>query len=363
MFMTAPSAPVPVRTILATIGFVLLTWIAVLTVMKVERVIVWLVVSLFLATALWPLVDVTQRRGRMPRSMAVLAVFILGGLLLAAVIALLVTPIVTQGKDFADQLPTYVDQAKQGKGPVGDLVQRFHIDTYVAQHKEQLKDQALGLGTSATHVLGVIASTLTAILSIVVMTFLILLEGPRLLDSALGTLDDDRRERVERVGRDCARSVTGYMAGNLVISVICGTLTYVTLVLTGVPYAGVIAVFVAIADLVPLIGATIGAILGVGVAFLHSVPAGIIAIIFFVVYQQVENHLLQPVVLSRTVKINPLVVLVSILVGVELAGILGALLAIPVAGIVQVVLRDVLDTRRSTRQGVRNVSSKASRPV
>ncbi|MCW2674390.1 MAG: putative PurR-regulated permease PerM [Frankiales bacterium] len=346
MFMTAPGAPVPVRTILATIGFVLLTYVAVLAVMKVERVIVWLVVSLFLATALWPLVGLIERHARIPRSVAVLTVFLIGGLLLAVVIALLVAPIVTQGKEFADQLPTYVDQAKQGKGPVGDLVKRFHIDTYVTTHQEQLKQQALGLGTSATHVLGVVASTLAAILSIVVMTFLILLEGPRMLAGALGTLDDDRRERVERVGRDCARSVTGYIAGNLLISVICGTLTYITLLVTGVPYAGVIAVFVAITDLLPLIGATIGAILGVGVAFLHSVTAGVIAIIFFVVYQQVENHLLQPVVLSRTVKINPLVVLVSILFGVELAGILGALLAIPVAGIVQVVIRDVHASRQ-----------------
>jgi predicted PurR-regulated permease PerM len=194
-------------------------------------------------------------------------------------------------------------------------------------------------------VLSTIASTLAAVVSIVVLTFLLLLEGPRLLGNGLGSLSEERRDRVERVGRDCARSVTGYMAGNLVISVICGTLTFTVLAIMGVPYAGVIAVFVAIADLIPLIGATIGAVLGIAVAFLHSVPAGIVAVIFFVVYQQLENHLLQPVVLSRTVKINPLVVLVSILLGVELAGILGALLAIPVAGIIQVVLRDFYDER------------------
>jgi predicted PurR-regulated permease PerM len=344
--MTAPLSPVPVRTILATIGLVLATAVAVLFVMKVEKVIVWLLVSLFLTTALWPLVDLAQRRLRAPRSAAVLAVFVVGGIVVAGVVALLVLPLVTQGKDFADQLPAYVDQAKHGEGPVGDLVQRFHIDTYVQDHREQLKNQALGLGTSATHVLSTIASTLAAVVSIIVLTFLMLLEGPRLLDSGLSALSPERRERVERVGRDCARSVTGYMAGNLVISVVCGVLTYAVLAVLGVPYSGVIAVFVALADLIPLIGATIGAVIACSVAFLHSVTAGVVAVVFFVVYQQLENHLLQPVVLSRTVKINPLVVLVSILLGVELAGILGTLLAIPAAGIVQVVLRDVYDVRR-----------------
>ena len=346
--MPARREQVPVRTILATIGLVLATVVAVVIVMKVAKVLVWLGVSAFLATALWPLVDLAERRLRAPRSIAVLAVFVVGGLVLGGVLALLVAPIITQGKDFADQLPSYVDDAKHGQGPVGDLVQRFHIDTYVAEHKDELKQQALGLGTSATHVLSTIASTVAAVVSIAVLTFLLLLEGPRLLDSGLGSLSDERRERVERVGRDCARSVTGYMAGNLVISVICGFLTFVTLTLVGVPYAGVISVFVAIADLIPLIGATIGAVIACSVAFLHSVTAGIVAVVFFVVYQQLENHLLQPVVLSRTVKINPLVVLTSILLGVELAGILGALLAIPVAGIVQVILRDVYDARRGT---------------
>ncbi|MFN2537756.1 MAG: AI-2E family transporter [Mycobacteriales bacterium] len=349
---------VPVRTILATIGLVLATAVAVLILMEVAKILVWLVVSAFLATALWPLVDVTERRLRAPRSVAVLTVFVVGGALLGGVLTLLVAPIITEGRQFADQLPAYVDQAKHGEGPVGDLVKRFHIDTYVADHRDELKKQALGLGSSATHVLSTIASTLAAVISIAVLTFLLLLEGPRLLESGLSTLSDDRRERVERVGRDCARSVTGYMAGNLVISVICGSLTYAMLSIAGVPYAGVISVFVAIADLVPLIGATIGAVIACSVAFLHSVTAGIVAVIFFVVYQQLENHLLQPVVLSRTVKINPLVVLLSILLGVELAGILGALLAIPVAGIVQVVLRDVYDARRGKVKATPTVGEK-----
>ena len=123
-------------------------------------------------------------------------------------------------------------------------------------------------------------------------------------------------------------------------------LTYVVLLIAGVPFAGLIALFVGIADLIPLVGATIGGIVAVLAGFLHSVPAGIAVLVFFLLYQQLENHLLQPLVFARTVKVNPLTVIIAILVGVELVGVLGALLAIPVASIIQVIARDVWDHRR-----------------
>lgn len=341
----APRA-VPVRTIAAAIGMVLLTVVAVLVVVRVERVLIWLLVSAFLTTALWPLVGLVERRARMRRSLAVLVVFVVGGLLLAGISALLIAPVVAQSRDFFAALPDYIRQAREGRGPVGDLVQRFNLDELAARNEAKLRQGAAGLSGGAAHVLGIIANTLAGIASIIVLTFLMLLEGPRLLAGALNALGMERRERVERVGRDCARAVTGYVAGNVLISVICGGLTFVALTVFGVPFAGVIAVFVAIADLVPLVGATVGAIVAVAVAFLHSIPAGIGVLIFFLIYQQLENHLLQPVILSRTVKINALAVLVSILIGVELAGILGALVAIPVAGMIQVLVRDFYDHRR-----------------
>ena len=148
------------------------------------------------------------------------------------------------------------------------------------------------------------------------------------------------------MGGDCAKSVTGYISGNLLISFICGLLTYVVLLVSACPFAGLIALFVGIADLIPLVGATIGGAVAVIAGFIHSVPAGIAVLVFFVLYQQLENHLLQPLVFARTVKLNPLTVIIAILIGVELMGILGALLAIPVASMIQVILRDVWDHRR-----------------
>jgi len=135
------------------------------------------------------------------------------------------------------------------------------------------------------------------------------------------------------------------VTGNLLISLIAGSLTTVVLLIMGVPYAVALGLIVAILDLIPLAGATMAAILIGIVAFLHSVPAGIVVIVFFILYQQVENHLLQPVIYGRTVQLSPLTVLISILVGAELAGIIGALAAIPVAGSIQVVVNDWLEHR------------------
>ena len=182
--------------------------------------------------------------------------------------------------------------------------------------------------------------------TIFVLSYLMVLEGPKMTETTLNLLSPQHHDRARRVGTDCAKSITGYISGNLLISVICGFLTYIVLKIMGVPFAGLISLFVALVDLIPLVGATLGAVVATIAGFIHSVPAGIVLIIFFVVYQQLENHLLQPVILSRTVKLNPLAVLVAILVFVELAGVLGALLAIPVAGIIQVIIRDVWDHRR-----------------
>ena len=145
---------------------------------------------------------------------------------------------------------------------------------------------------------------------------------------------------------DCSRALTGYVMGNLLISVIAGVLTGIALVAFGVPFAGVLALWVGFADLIPLVGATLGAIPTIGVAFLHSTPAGVGMLIFYIVYQQFENHVLQVSIMSKTVKVSPLTVLVSVLVGVELLGFMGALLAIPAAGVIQVVVRDIYDDRQ-----------------
>ena len=256
-------------------------------------------------------------------------------------------PLAREANDLAGQLPQLIADARAGRGPVGELLQRTNALEWVQQNQARISEYGRSLATPALGLAKAAATTVAAVVTIFVLAYLMVLEGPKAVDGALGLVGDERRAaRVRSVGHDCAKTVTGYLSGNLLISVICGVLTYIVLKVLGVPFAGLIALFVAIADLIPLVGATLGAVVAIAAGFVHSVTAGIVLVIFFVLYQQLENHLLQPVILSRTVKLNPLTVLVSILLAVELAGILGALLAIPVAGIIQTIARDVWDHRK-----------------
>ncbi|MGV9255209.1 AI-2E family transporter [Streptomyces sp. NPDC003697] len=331
----------------------LATYVVLELVVHARRVLIWAVVALLLAVSLHPAVAALQRRvPRCRRSVATLLVFLAAAAAVAAVIALFVIPLVQEGSRFADRLPAMIRDVRAGRGPVGHLLERIHVLQYVQRHHGQIQAFAAGLSTPALRFIRGAASTAAGALTIFVLAYLMVLEGPKVIDRSLALVDEEPAARIRRVGAACARTVNGYVTGNLMISFICGLLTFVMLQVSGVPFAGLLAVFVAVTDLIPLVGATIGAVVASAVAFVHSLPAGIGAIVFFIVYQQVENHLLQPVVLSRTVKLNPLTVLLAILIATEVAGILGALLAIPVTGVIQVILGDLWAHRGGRRPGL-----------
>jgi predicted PurR-regulated permease PerM len=346
-------APVPVRTILATIGLVLVTALALYLVVETRRVLTWMVVAAFFAVALHPPAAWVQRRmlgGRRP-ALATFLVFLVVTLALIGIVTAFVVPLVAQATRFARQLPELIDQARAGQGPVGRLLERTNVLGWVQNNQDRIDSFVSGLTAPAAGVLRGVATGITAAVTVFVLAYLMVLEGPKVVDGAINVFDPSTGARIRRVGADCARSVTGYISGNLLISVICGGLTFVVLLLLGVPFAGLIALFVGIADLMPLVGATLGGAVAVIAGVLDSTTAGIVVLVFFVVYQQLENHLLQPLIFARTVKLNPLTVIVAILLGVELLGVLGALLAIPIAGMIQVILRDVWDHRRGRLKG------------
>jgi predicted PurR-regulated permease PerM len=172
-----------------------------------------------------------------------------------------------------------------------------------------------------------------------------LLEGPAWMERLYGVLPAGKQSRWRAIGHDIYRTIGGYVTGNLTISLIAGVVSTIVLLIVGVPYAVALGLLVAILDLIPLAGATIAAIVVTTVAFLDTTTSGVIVLVFFIVYQQLENHVLQPVVYGRTVQLSPLAVLISVLIGAELAGVIGALAAIPVAGAIQVILRDWLQHR------------------
>ena len=311
---------------------------------KLRRIIGLIVIAAFFATILNPLVDALTRL-RMRRGVATSIVFFLGVLTFGGLVYTFVRPIYDAGQDFARDIPGFVERAKNGEGRVGELIKQFNIDEKVAENAPKLQEAISNSGGPAINAAQRVASGLLALLTILVLSFLMLLQAPHIISSFLALLSPKHTVQVRRIGQDCARAVTGYMAGNLLISLIAGVSTWIFLLIVNVPFAGVLGLWVGFADLLPLVGATIGAIPTIAIAFLHSTGAGIAMLIFYILYQQFENHILQPMVMSRTVKLNALLVLLSVLVGVELAGFVGALLAIPGAGVIQVVVRDLWDDR------------------
>jgi predicted PurR-regulated permease PerM len=330
---------------------VLLILISVALVLEViwvaRHVLAWVVIALFLALALDPFVAWIERRGRIARGPAIALAYLVVIVVIVGVGATFIPKLVDEVNGFVQALPNYAHDLTHGRGRLGFLETKYHVVEKVRQQVQKGgAKKLLGLSGAALSITKSVITIIAATVTIVFLTFFMLLEGRAWVERVYALFPEESQPRWRRVGHDIYRTVGGYVTGNIVISVIAGASITVVLLIMGVPYAVALGLIVAFLDLIPLAGATVAGIIVTLVAFLHSVPAGIVVVVFFVVYQQIENHFLQPVIYGRTVELSPLAVLVSVLVGAELAGILGALAAIPVAGTLQVVLRDQLAARR-----------------
>ena len=336
------------RSVLAVLGLALAV-IALVEIVSIARqVLTWIFVALFLALALNPAVEFFQRRGVRRRGLAVAITYVLALLGVAAIGALFIPTLVDQVNDFVDAIPGYVQNITAGRGQLGFLETEYQLVEKVREAIDKGgATKVLGLSGTALAVTKGVVTLVVATITILFITFFMLLEGPAWMDRFYSLLPAESQERWRSVGRDIYRTIGGYVTGNLLISLVAGTATTLVLLVVGVQYAVALGLLVAILDLIPLAGATIAAVLVSAVAFLDSIPVGIVVLVFFLVYQQIENHFLQPVIYGRTVQLSPLAVLIAVLIGAELAGVLGALAAIPVAGTIQVLIRDWLAHRRN----------------
>jgi len=336
-----PRTIITAAVLIVAIGVVLwVVWVS-------RRVLIWTFVSAFLAVALNPAVGALQRRGIRRRGAAAAVVYVVMLAIIAGLGALLIPTLVSQVNDLVDAAPGYVQDLTHGRGPLGFLETKYHV---VERVQDAVKGNGSGrLAGGATAALDVTRSVITfvaGVVTIAFMTFFMLLEGEAWKDRFVALLPAKAQPRAQHMASEIARTIGGYVSGNLFISVIAGFSVTIVLLVVGVPFALALGLLVAILDLIPLAGATLGAIIVTLVALTHSLTAALIVLGFFIVYQQLENHLLQPIVYGRTVQLSPLAILVSVLVGAEVAGVIGALGAIPVAGTIQIVISDWLQHRR-----------------
>jgi predicted PurR-regulated permease PerM len=337
----------PVRTILTVLGLIVAVWALLHVLMIARSVVVYILIAIFLTLAINPLVAWLMRHGLRSRGLASGTACLLVLIVIAGIGFAFIPTLVDNVNNFVNAVPGYVDDLTKGKGRLGFLETKYQVVEKLEKYvKNGGARKLLGLSGAAISVTKGVLNIIVGTVTVAFLTFFMLIEGPAWMDRFYGLLPTESQPRWRAVGHGIYRQVGGYVTGNLVISLIAGSLTTLVLLVLGVPYAVALGLIVGLLDLIPLVGATIAAIIIAAVAFLHSVVAGIVVIAFFVIYQQVENHILQPLVYNRTVALSPLAILVSVLVGAEVAGVLGALAAIPVAGAIQVVLMDFLRARR-----------------
>lgn len=348
MLRTADLNSVPVLSILFAIFAVVAVYISGQVIYHLRDLLMLGLIGGFIALILNPMVVGLQHWRVKRRGGAVAIVTFVALLIFFGLAVLFGYPLINGITHFAHALPGYVHRAQDGKGAIGRLFRKYHVESWVKRNSSHLTSLASGLGKPALALGKGAASALLALVAVFSFVVLLLIEAPKIRRSMMRLLSKERGKRYRHIGKIIARNVSGYVLGDMMTSVIAGVIVFVTLLLVGVPYPFLWALWVALVDFLPTIGGALAGVPTVLFAFAHSLSAGIITLVVFLVYTQVENHVLNPIVMSRTVKINPLLVFAAVLIGAELGawiaglagGFVAVLLAVPIAATIQVVVRE-----------------------
>jgi predicted PurR-regulated permease PerM len=348
--------------VMRTVAVALLTAAVVLgaffLVWQVKTFVGWFVIALFLAAVLNPAVNWLQRRHRlMKRPLAIALTYLALLVALLLVVGIFLPVLVDQINGFikfvttaanAPEGPTKYIRGLAKDNGLGGFLQRFSDQLH--QLRNQLGGLLKNLLSSSGQIAISVAGMIAALATVLTLTFFLLLGSERYVNAGVGLFPERHQPLVRRILGQSAGAISGYITGNLAISVICGVTTFVVLLVLGMPYAAPLALLVAVLDLVPLVGATLGGALLVIVGLFVEPWKAVVLLVYIVVYQQAEGSLLQPIVYSRAVHLNGLVILIALLVGGQLLGIPGALLAIPVAEIIRILITELRDYRRTPKE-------------
>ena len=332
--------------LLGGIGALLALWLGTMVV-AIGSVLILVVVALFLAVGLNPAVELLMRRG-LKRPWAVLCV-IVGVLVVFGLFLVAIVPVIShQVTAISDNLPGWFDQL-QKNGTIRRFDDKYDISTKVTDYLQsgalanKLFGGVLGLGLA---ILGILANTFV----VVVLTLYFLASLPSMKHAAYQLAPASRRERVSLLGDQVLRNVGGYVSGAFVVALCAGLSTLVFLLIVGLgSYAVALALVVALLDVIPMIGATIGAVIVCAIAFATDSTTGLICVVFYIAYQQLENYLIYPRVMSRSVEIPGALTVIAALIGGSLLGVVGALLAIPTAASILLLVREVFVPRQDAR--------------
>jgi len=309
-------------------------------VVQIRGTILLLAIAVFLAVALGPAVDFFDRT--MPRAAAILTVYVLIALILSGVLALIVPPVVDGASDLSRDIPNYNDDLRSNRA-IREFDNKYDVTSRLQEEASKLPSRLGDAAGALQSIAAAVFNTAFQLLTVLTMTFFLLLDGRRIAAFLMRRMGRRHggEERMREIAHNMYKSTAGYVAGALTISLINGIITFATLTILGVPFAVPLAVLMFFFGLIPLVGATIGGVIILIVTLFNDFPtATIVYAVVLILYQQLENNVLQPFVYKRTVNVPPLAVIVAILAGSSILGVLGALVAIPIAAAVQILIRE-----------------------
>jgi len=332
-----PTTGTVFRVVFATAAAVLVLY----CLYRVRSVLLLVFVAGFLAVGLDPAVSWLERKG-LKRGLAVAAIFLALVCAVGGFVAAVVPPLVEQVTNFATDLPDYIDDLAERNQRIADYVRDNNIADRLRDAVGQAPTQIGGsLGTVAG-VAGSVLAKIFNVLTVVVLTIYFSLSLRRAREGSLKLVPKTRRARVQELADPILEKIGSYIAGNVTVSIVAGTVSFLYFLIAGIPYPAALALWVAIADLIPLVGATLGMIPAVIVAFFLGWPLGVATLVFFLIYQQIENYVIVPRVMTKAIDISPAAVLLAALIGGSLLGFVGALIALPFAAAVKLLAQEVV---------------------
>lgn len=339
------------RTLLKILAFAIAAIVFFAALQKAAHALLLVFIAFFLALALNAPVswidrhiskkNKTKQHRALATSLSALFVIVVLGAFLASVIP----PVYRQTQTLIDSAPSVVRNVRDGNSEIGQMIKRYHLEKQVNDFSNKLESRLQNASGSAVGTLAKVGSSIFSMLTIIVLTFMMLVEGPRWVKFMRELLPDRHEERTGRIVKDMYRVVKGYVNGQVMLAAIASLMILPGLLIFHVSYPIALLGVVFICGLIPMVGHTIGAIIVTLVALFHSPVSALGILIYYIVYQQIENYLVQPRLQANTTDMSPLLVFMSVVIGVSFSGLLGGLVAIPIAGCLRVLILDYLQTK------------------
>lgn len=337
------------RTILRVLALVIGSLMLLAALRQATHALTLIFLAFFLALALnAPVHWIAERlpgKRRGNRTVATAVSFFVVIIILGMFLASIVPPLVRQTGSFIDSIPGLVNDLRDSETTLGRIVERYNLENYVDKLGDQAEDWAGSVTTGAVGTIGRVGGSIVSTLTVLVLTFMMLIEGPRWLRTARRLTPDKREAHFETLARSMYRVVKGYVNGQVLLAALASVLILPVLIIMNVSYPFALMVIVFICGLIPMVGHTIGAILVSLVALFTSPVAGLVVLGYYILYQQIENYAVQPKIQANSTDMSPLLVFSSVVIGVSFNGLLGGLVAIPVAGCLRILVLDYLKRR------------------